>query len=465
MDYNYLIETKNEFLNTIVSILTPQIYNGLLMMYDHSVDVFTQLKKKIENNPKNISQNIVNYFKLKTNDFSKMTVEEVENEYYKIKIDIFKKYVNDIASKNNMEIEGEYIRIKNESKFSEIFDSLLFACFKSYLLFFTFDPKTKTSKFNSSKYYENINIRDFIHKCYVETCTFFQNNPELFIKRNKKTEINEHIKTCIIMSIRKSLPYNDLIQEYLRIEYDMKQNKLDEFKKMEQLINNIMDKNKSKYIINEKENDQENEKEINEDNNYTKHNDDKKLKINKIINDNKNKKIILSENESTKSENIKVNNIFNKEKINKIKNNILEEETSLDNYETNIDNYETNIDSKNKLNTKENNKEDNKENNINDSVVKINEKIDVKDTTLDDNDTMSSGEESDMENSSNTSEDENSNITSEDENSNMSGGDENKKSPSIITSLASIPKRTARISKIKNTIDKNMEKFYNDLII
>ena len=70
-----------------------------------------------------------------------------------------------------------------------------------------------------------------------------------------------------------------------------------------------------------------------------------------------------------------------------------------------------------------------------------------------------------MENSSNTSEDENSNITSEDENSNMSGGDENKKSPSIITSLASIPKRTARISKIKNTIDKNMEKFYNDLII
>ena len=63
MDYNYLIETKNEFLNTIVSILTPQIYNGLLMMYDHSVDVFTQLKKKIENNPKNISQNIVNYFK------------------------------------------------------------------------------------------------------------------------------------------------------------------------------------------------------------------------------------------------------------------------------------------------------------------------------------------------------------------------------------------------------------------
>ena len=28
-------------------------------------------------------------------------------------------------------------------------------------MFFTFDPKTKTSKFNSPKYYENINIRNF----------------------------------------------------------------------------------------------------------------------------------------------------------------------------------------------------------------------------------------------------------------------------------------------------------------
>ena len=142
------------------------------------------------------------------------------------------------------------MRIKSESKFYEIFDSLIKACFKSYLLFFTFDPKTKTSKFNSEKYYDNINIRDFIHKCYIETYNFFQNNSELFLKKNKKPEINDNIKMCIITAIRKTLPYNEMINEYLRINYEMQQNRNDDLNKMEEMINNIMDKNKYKNIIN-----------------------------------------------------------------------------------------------------------------------------------------------------------------------------------------------------------------------
>ena len=457
MDYNYLIETKNEFLNAVIGILTPQIYNGLITMYDHSSNVFAHLKKKIEINPKNISLQIVNYFKLKTNDFSKMTIEEVENEYHKIKIDIFKKYVNDIASKNNMEIEGEYLRIKNESRFSDIFDSLIKACFKSYLLFFTFDPKTKNSTFNSEKYYENINIRDFIHKCYVETCTFFQNNPELFIKRNKKTEINEHIKTCIIMSIRKSLPYNDMIREYLRIDLDMKQNKIEELKKMEQLVNNIMEKNKSKNIIDI----------YDMENNYN------KSKINKIINKNKNK-IIIKSDSSISDEIIKTidnNNI------------ILEEETSIDKYENNK--KESNIDKRENNKDKSSidiyNTENYKTNGINtDNKIDNNDdKSDNIDNDNSDNDNSdndnSDNENSDNENSDNDSSD---NDNSDNDNSDTSSMEtekldvdndsddvKQKKSVSIITSLASIPKRTTRISKIKNTIDKNMENFYNDLII
>ena len=469
MDYNYLIETKNEFLNAVIGILTPQIYNGLITMYDHSLNVFTHLKKKIETNPKNISSQIVNYFKLKTNDFSKMTVDEVENEYQKIKIEIFKKYVNDIASKNNMEIEGEYLRIKNESRFSDIFDSLIKACFKSYLLFFTFDPKTKNSNFNSEKYYENINIRDFIHKCYVETCTFFQNNPELFIKRNKKAEINEHIKTCLIMSIRKSLPYNDMINEYLRIDFDMKQDKIEEFKKMEQLINNIMEKNKSKYIIDKKEYDIENNY-----NNY------QKTKINKIINENKNKTIIQPEL-SMSDENIEVIKNYNNINNNKF----LEEETSIDIYDNIYDNKNEKTNVKINNNIKENFLEEkssidiyNTKNNKVDEKNTMSEKsnIKIKNNEKDDSDNEkddSDNEKDDSDNETNddeTSSDNNSmetssvdlNIVGNDINSN---NDEIKKSLSIITSLGSIPKRKNRISKIKNTIDKNMENFYNDLII
>ena len=424
MDYNYLIETKNEFLNTVINILTPQIYNGLITMYDHSMNVFSQLKKKIETNPKNISPQIVNYFKLKTNDYSKMTVEEVENEYNKIKIEIFKKYVNDIASKNNTEIDGEYQRIKSESRFADIFDSLIRACFKSYLLFFTFDPKTKNSKFNDPKYYENINIRDFIHKCYVETCTFFLNNPELFIKRNRKTEINEHIKTCIIMSIRKSLPYNEMVNEYLRIDLDMKQNKNDEIQKMEKLINNIMEKNKSKHIIDE-----------NDD-------DDKYLKIDKIINENKDKQIIKSDKETEGDlyEDIERerNEIKNKKNI---KTNIIEK-------------YEVIKEKTDELNNKENS----------DMIVE--------DITNDDNETSKYGgskENSDInsptENVEEEEEDEDNDDKEMSETSVETDKEEVNKSQSVINSLMSVPKRKERISKIKNNIDKNMEKFYNDLII
>jgi hypothetical protein len=427
MDYNYLIETKNEFLNTVINILTPQIYNGLITMYEHSMNVFIHLKNKIEKNPKNISSQIVNYFNLRTNDFSKMTVDEIENEYQKIKIDIFKKYVNDIASKNNTEIEGEYLRIKSESRFSDIFDSLIRACFKSYLLFFTFDPKTKNSKFNSEKYYENINIRDFIHKCYVETCTFFLNNPELFIKRNRKTEINEHIKTCIIMSIRKSLPYNDMINEYLRIDFDMKQNKSEDLQKMEKLVNNIMDKNKSKYIFNEKNEDTEN---INEKNN------EKYLKIDKIINENKNKKIILSDNEN-------INEKTQKDIV-------------LEKYETTSINYSD----KEKQNDKVEVITDNDSESVSNSSTSVDE--DNSNITSINEDNGKSDNESNNE-SNNESDNESDNESNK--NNNLSDTNDIKKSQSVITSLMSLPKRTGRISKIKNNIDKNMEKFYNDLII
>ena len=459
MDYNYLIETKNEFLNVIINILTPQIYNGLITMYDHSMKVFNHLKNKIENNPKNISIQIVNYFNLKTNNFSKMTVEEIENEYNKIKIDIFKKYIHDIASKNNIEIEGEYLRIKNESKCADIFDSLIKAGFKSYLLFFTFDPKTKTSKFNSEKYYENINIRDFIHRCYIETCTFFLNNPELFIKRNKKTEINEHIKTCIIMSIRKSLPYNDMLNEYLRINYELNENKNDELKKMEQIINNIMNKNKSKYIINE------------HDDNI---NNSEKINLKKI----KSETIKSETTEGDLYEDIIDN--FNLKKKNNITKKNLNTRNKSDNEtsdnETSDNETSDNETSDNETSDKETSDKETSNKEKSDNKKSDNEIIDDKvsnNKIIDDN--VSNSETSDSESLKNNDMDIKNNavvLNNKMANGNklLSGGEEylnniKEDTSNIITSVMSLPKRTSRISKIKNTVDKNMEKFYNDLII
>ena len=198
-----------------------------------------------------------------------------------------------------------------------------------------------------------------------------------------------------------------------------------------------------------------------------------KSKINKIINKNKNK-IIIKSDSSISDEIIKTidnNNI------------ILEEETSIDKYENNK--KESNIDKRENNKDKSSidiyNTENYKTNGINtDNKIDNNDdKSDNIDNDNSDNDNSdndnSDNENSDNENSDNDSSD---NDNSDNDNSDTSSMEtekldvdndsddvKQKKSVSIITSLASIPKRTTRISKIKNTIDKNMENFYNDLII
>ncbi len=85
--------------------------------------------------------------------------------------------VNDI---NNNGIENEYKKIKENSGCADWFDNLIRATFKSYVLFLTWDPNTSNSKYSDNDFYDKISLKDFIHKCYIETCDFFKENPEIF---------------------------------------------------------------------------------------------------------------------------------------------------------------------------------------------------------------------------------------------------------------------------------------------
>ena len=218
MDFRYLVETKNEFNNFLCGILTPHLYHGIKGMLKYSENVYNQieLKKKkgsIINNP-----GIIN---------------------------IFKKTLEGITNLNNYEIEEEYLRIKNTSGCVEWFDNIVRAAFKSYVLFLTWDPKLENSKYSDNTIYETIIIKDFIHKCYIISCNYFRDNPELFISKSNKKEIFDILKMCIEMSIKKSLPFNQIINEYLNVDFTkINNNNSKEIENIKSMVFNIMDQKK-----------------------------------------------------------------------------------------------------------------------------------------------------------------------------------------------------------------------------
>ena len=193
MDFKYLSETKNEFHEGLYNILVPHLYEGIVGLYQYSIDTCNKLNKHmIANNP-----GVIN---------------------------IFKMCLTNVSSINNHEIENEYLKIKEKSGCSSWFDNLIKACFKSYALFLTWDPSTNTSKYISNTLYDNISLKDFIHKCYIESCEYFKHNPEIFTNKILKSEIFNILRNCIEMTMKKILPYDEIIQEYLNINYSILNN-------------------------------------------------------------------------------------------------------------------------------------------------------------------------------------------------------------------------------------------------
>ncbi len=218
MDFRYLVETKNEFNNFLSDILVPHIYNGIKGMFKYSENVYLQLEEKKKRGSNINNPGIVT---------------------------IFRKTLDGISGLNNHEIEEEYSRIKNSSGFPEWFDLLIKASFKSYVLFLTWDPKAEESKYSDNKLYDSIVIKDFIHKCYIVSCSHFNDHPELFINnRGNKKEIFDILKKCLEIAMKKSLPYNNIIEEYLLIDFTKKDDNTEEIHKIKNLVNSMINNNK-----------------------------------------------------------------------------------------------------------------------------------------------------------------------------------------------------------------------------
>lgn len=254
MNFLYLNETKNDFLNFFISIMTPQLSNSVLEVYNHVMDVYNNLEKVLVSNKQN--NKLKQKFNLEKINFQNLSENEKKNIFQKLRSDIFKMYIEKIYRWNNQQITEEYNRIKITTKTIDYFDNLVKSCFKSYLLFISYDPTTENSfldkKYLNDEFYNNINIVSFIHTCFLQTFSFCENNYDYFVKKIKKNEMNEIIKITVMNSIKISIPnYNDILKNYLQINQEINQekNQENETQKIKSLIQEVLhnDFNKQKF--------------------------------------------------------------------------------------------------------------------------------------------------------------------------------------------------------------------------
>jgi hypothetical protein len=219
MDYKYLLECKNNLFDFLSSLIIPNIYSGINGMYEYSVNMCKLLDEKHKYNKELVNPGTITIFRL---------------------------CLSDIPTLNNYEIENEYNNIKQNSGCSTFFDDLVRACFKSQIILLTYNPITEKSNFSSSELYDNIIIKDYIHKCYIEVSNYFKENPELFLKKDKKREIYQIIKDCIEHAIKKSIPnYDEILKEYLKINFEVskKEDKLS-FNNIKEMVNTMISNQK-----------------------------------------------------------------------------------------------------------------------------------------------------------------------------------------------------------------------------
>jgi hypothetical protein len=330
MNFVYLNETKNDLINYLISIISPQLSNSVLEVHTHSINIFNNLKTNFISNKKD--KKIIKMFKLQNININNLTNDEKDRLFNKLKLDIFRMYIEKIYRWNNQQISEEYNRIKLETKTSDYFDNLIRACFKSYLLFISYNPNTDESflddKYLNNDFYKKMDIVSFIHTCFLETFYFCENNYDYFLKKIKRNEINDIIKICIMNSIKKSIPdYNDIIKDYLKL--NVKISKQDEINKIKKLVKDVIEENN----IN-----------LNTQNTVGGNNSSF------INNVNKHQNVDILNNQETSNDNYESNNENNNEVSNKNNSEV-----------SNKNNYESN----NEVSIKDNNKEFNEVSNEN----------------------------------------------------------------------------------------------------
>jgi len=194
-----IVEIKTEYTNFLINMMAPLVYEGIKSMYDKSIEVDKETEQLV------------------------LQGSVTENPGV---LKIFQHFLKNIQTLNSQLIEAEYIRIRDSSKHADIFEKLIRATFKSYIVLLTYNASGKECKLVNEKFHDKIIIKDFIHKVYIESAKVLFLNPELFWhqfstieqQKNKRESINI-IREAIKEALIKVLPLNDIITEYLKNDY------------------------------------------------------------------------------------------------------------------------------------------------------------------------------------------------------------------------------------------------------
>ena len=214
---NYIVETRNEYTTQLVNILSPLLFEG-----------FDSIYKETE---KLIKKNGIDRKKL---------------------LKTFQQFIKQIPTWNNSLIELEVNRIITASRCDFLLD-LIKAVIKSNIILLSTN-NLSNKKISVNEEYLNINLNNFIHKCYIECARQFYSIPYLYSSNfkplDKKKNYNECltiIQDCIKETIRKNLPVHDILKQYLgndllskngnELDYESESFKKEAIKKIGEFIN------------------------------------------------------------------------------------------------------------------------------------------------------------------------------------------------------------------------------------
>lgn len=198
----HVIEIKRIYESRLFSILSPNIYEGFISLYNIAQKFECKFIETMKNNP----------------NVEKMSV-----------LVIFQKLINDIPNLTTHKIKGETDRIKTASRSADIFDDLVKAVIKANIVLMTYNVDYKRKDLIQTRYHESVIVHDFVHMCFIESARVFHSKPELFwdgydnimINRNKQL-CYEIIENAIKASINQTLPMKEILSEYLSNPYEMK---------------------------------------------------------------------------------------------------------------------------------------------------------------------------------------------------------------------------------------------------
>lgn len=202
MDHFYernVSEIRNEYTTFLINLMNPFIYEGIRSVYQFALNAHAEFLERGKHDAEVKSPGILKIFQLS---------------------------LKEIPTLNNNSIEIEANRIKAGSKCADWFDDLVKAVIKSNIVLLIFANPKKRSEILKEEHHNRIEVKDFIHKCYIESARMIYNNPELFwhefppleIKRNQR-EACDLIKQAIHEAIRKVLPIKLILKEYLQNNY------------------------------------------------------------------------------------------------------------------------------------------------------------------------------------------------------------------------------------------------------